>query len=232
MSSSTWAGGRGRCRFTHERLPPSAAEQSTSTAATRRRLAVREAAGHHARHLELAADDADVATRCAAGAHDRGELVVDRRQEAWRPRRARARRPRRRPCPSGRARPSGDSIDPPAAAARARRRTPWSRCRSRPRRPTLRASGQTGRRGPLPQPGVDRRPAPPRSPPARPCRRRRRAPDRASRRSSPTDPRATSPTTCRSTTGRRASVPGPAEPEDVRFEQDWDDRGRRRHRRR
>src|SRR5688572_18712642 len=40
-----------------------------------------ELAAHRARDLELAADDADVAPQRAAGADDRGQLVVDRREE-------------------------------------------------------------------------------------------------------------------------------------------------------
>src|SRR5438552_10058034 len=45
------------------------------------RLAIGEGGAHHARHLELAAHDADVAPRCATRADDGGELVVDRREE-------------------------------------------------------------------------------------------------------------------------------------------------------
>src|SRR6266550_4790697 len=45
------------------------------------RLAIGERRAHHARHLELAAHDADVAPRRAARTHDGSELVVDRREE-------------------------------------------------------------------------------------------------------------------------------------------------------
>src|SRR5438270_11291861 len=40
-----------------------------------------ELGAHHARELELAADDADVAASRAAGADDAGQLVEDRREE-------------------------------------------------------------------------------------------------------------------------------------------------------
>ena len=85
-------------------------------------LGAAEGAGHHAGHLELAAHDADVAAQRAARADDRGELVVDRREEGGARRRARA-PPRPRPrCPSGRGRrrapPSAGTGPAPGAASK------------------------------------------------------------------------------------------------------------------
>ena len=62
------------------RTTPGSAEQSTSTASPSAGSA-RERRGHHARHLVLAADDADVRQRRPRQAHHRGELVEDRREE-------------------------------------------------------------------------------------------------------------------------------------------------------
>src|SRR4051794_21656423 len=45
------------------------------------RLTVDEGAAHHAGHVELPADDPDVAAGRPAGAHDAGELVEDRGEE-------------------------------------------------------------------------------------------------------------------------------------------------------
>src|SRR4051794_20380238 len=63
---------------THDRLGAGAVELDLRAIG---RLAVRERRAHRAGHLELAADDADVAANGAARAHDAGELVVDRREE-------------------------------------------------------------------------------------------------------------------------------------------------------
>ena len=63
---------------THDRLGARAVELDLGAVG---RLGLVEHAAHHARHLELAAHDADVAARRAARADDPGELVVDRREE-------------------------------------------------------------------------------------------------------------------------------------------------------
>ena len=84
----------------HGRLP-SAPEQSTSTSSPSAGSPSGNAHAHHARHLELAADDADVAARRAARADHGGELVVDRGQEGGAGVPHERRRRRRRPCPSG-----------------------------------------------------------------------------------------------------------------------------------
>src|SRR3954454_6106403 len=63
---------------THDRLVTGAVELDLRAIG---RLAVRERRAHRAGHLELAADDADVAADRAARAHHAGELVVDRREE-------------------------------------------------------------------------------------------------------------------------------------------------------
>src|SRR5439155_1175101 len=63
---------------THDAFGPGAVDFDRVAVA---RLATGEGGAHHARHLELAAHDADVAPRCAARADDGGEFVVDRREE-------------------------------------------------------------------------------------------------------------------------------------------------------
>src|SRR5690349_382841 len=63
---------------TDDRLRAAAVELHLGTG---RRLVAAERGAHHAGDLELPADDADVAADGAAGADDRGELVVDRREE-------------------------------------------------------------------------------------------------------------------------------------------------------
>src|SRR3954468_19527180 len=63
---------------THDRLVAGAVELPLAAVGG---FAVREGRAHRARHLELAADDADVAADRPARAHHPGELVVDRREE-------------------------------------------------------------------------------------------------------------------------------------------------------
>src|SRR3954468_16157017 len=63
---------------THDRLVAGAVELHFCAVG---RFAAREGRAHRARHLELAADDADVAAHGPARAHHSRELVVDRREE-------------------------------------------------------------------------------------------------------------------------------------------------------